>query len=70
MIDLSHYVVAGEILGTSDKVEDYFDKLLERSAGMHARVSSGEWIQVDIGVDGDHPMLEHFTRWWRKGMVH
>ncbi|KRE64584.1 sugar phosphate isomerase/epimerase family protein [Paenibacillus sp. Soil750] len=70
MIDLSHYVVAGEIIGTNEKVEVYFDKLLERSAGMHARVSSGEQVQVDIGVDGDHPMVVHFTRWWRKGMVH
>ncbi|KRF09929.1 sugar phosphate isomerase/epimerase family protein [Paenibacillus sp. Soil787] len=70
MIDLSHYVVAGEILGTSEKVEVYFNKLLERSAGIHGRVSSGEQVQVDVGVDGDHPMMEHFTRWWRKGMAH
>ncbi|NOU88738.1 sugar phosphate isomerase/epimerase [Paenibacillus sp. LMG 31460] len=70
MIDLSHYVVAGEIQGTNDNVEAYFDKLLERSAGIHGRVSSGEQVQVDVGVDGDHPMLEHFTRWWRTGMVH
>ncbi|OCT15224.1 xylose isomerase [Paenibacillus pectinilyticus] len=70
MIDLSHYVVAGEIQGTNEKVEAFFDKILSRSAGMHARVSSGEQVQVDIGLDGDHPMLEHFTRWWRKGMGH
>jgi sugar phosphate isomerase/epimerase len=70
MIDLSHYVVAGEILGTNANVESYFDKILERSAGIHGRVSSGEQIQVDVGVNGEHPMMEHFTRWWRKGMVH
>lgn len=70
MIDLLHYVVSGEIIGTNDNVEAYFDQLLARSAGMHARVSSGEQVQVDIGVDGDHPMVEHFTCWWRKGMVH
>ncbi|MBP1964902.1 sugar phosphate isomerase/epimerase family protein [Paenibacillus aceris] len=69
MIDLSHYVVAGEILGTNENVEAHFDKILDRSAGIHGRVSSGEQIQVDV-VDGDHPMLEHFTGWWRKGMVH
>jgi sugar phosphate isomerase/epimerase len=69
-IDLSHYVVAGEILGTNEHVEAYFDQILARSAGMHGRVSSGEQIQVDVGVNGDHPMMAHFKRWWRQGMVH
>jgi sugar phosphate isomerase/epimerase len=69
MIDLSHYVVAGEIMIYNEKVEAHFDRLLARSSGIHARVSSGEQVQVDVGVDGDHPMVEHFTRWWRKGMV-
>lgn len=69
-IDLSHYVVAGEMTGTCEQAESYFDRLLERSASMHARVSNGEQVQIDVGMDGDHPMLEHYTRWWRKGMGH
>ncbi|WP_045520775.1 sugar phosphate isomerase/epimerase family protein [Neobacillus niacini] len=68
MIDLSHYVVAGELNGTCAKTEALFERLLARSAGMHARVSNGEQVQIDIGENGEHPMVSHFARWWRKGM--
>lgn len=74
MIDLSHYVVAGEMNGgneeTNAKAEVLIDQLLARSAGMHARISNGEQVQIDIGHDGDHPMLNRFTNWWQKGMKH
>jgi sugar phosphate isomerase/epimerase len=69
-IDLSHYVVAGELNGTSERAEAYFDQLLGHTACIHARVSDGEKIQVDVGPDGDHPMVKHFQRWWRKAMTH
>ncbi|OBZ17968.1 xylose isomerase [Bacillus sp. FJAT-26390] len=68
MIDLSHYVVAGELNGSLTKTERYFDTLLERTSGIHARVSNGEQVQIDVGAEGDHPMLPHFERWWSKGM--
>ncbi|MEK0315810.1 sugar phosphate isomerase/epimerase family protein [Cohnella sp. 56] len=67
-IDLSHYVVAGEMNGTGEAAEACFDRLLAHTAGIHARVSDGEKVQVDIGSDGAHPMLPHFRRWWGKGM--
>ncbi len=69
MIDLSHYVVAGELNGESAAAEACFDELLARTAGIHARVSNGEQVQIDIGEQGEHPMLRHFARWWRKGMA-
>lgn len=68
MIDLSHYVVAGELNGSLARAEEYFAVLLERTAGIHARVSNGEQVQIDVGPEGDHPMLPHFERWWRAGM--
>lgn len=68
-IDLSHYVVAGEMNGTSEMAEAHFDQLLKHTACLHARVSDGEKVQVDVGAEGDHPMLLHFKRWWRKAMV-
>ncbi|OMF26766.1 xylose isomerase [Paenibacillus sp. FSL H8-0548] len=69
MIDLSHYVVSGELNGSLLHAEEYFGKLLERTSGIHARVSNGEQVQIDVGTEGDHPMLHNFERWWRKGMA-
>jgi len=68
-IDLSHYIVAGEMHTITDEAEQLIEKLLERTASIHARVSNGEQIQVDAGPSGEHPMLQHFERWWRRGML-
>lgn len=67
-IDLSHYVVAGEMNGTSDSAEALFNQLLTHTECIHARVSDGEKVQVGVGAEGDHPMIPHFKRWWRKAM--
>lgn len=79
-IDFSHYVVAGEIRTVSDEAEALFQKLLPRTKSIHARVSNGEQVQIDIPIFGsegeevaadnefEHPMLKHFQRWWLEGM--
>jgi sugar phosphate isomerase/epimerase len=67
-IDYSHYVVAGELHTISDEAEALLQRLLTRTASIHARVSNGEQVQVSVGEDGDHPMLPYFKRWWRSGM--
>lgn len=67
-IDMSHYVVAGEMHTVSQQAEALIGKLLPRTSAIHARVSNGEQVQVDIGPSGEHPMLPHFERWWRSGM--
>nr|WP_143101060.1 TIM barrel protein [Paenibacillus sp. 1_12] len=71
-IDLSHYIVAGEVTGSDEsvlnKVSELFDSLLERTSSIHARVSNGEQVQVDIGSGGEHPMVPHFMGWWQRGM--
>ncbi|MEH6992457.1 TIM barrel protein [Neobacillus drentensis] len=68
-IDLSHYVLAGEGC-YSEIAEEYFDVLLRRTSSIHARVSNGQQIQIDIGPDGNHPMTERFVGWWEKGMTY
>lgn len=69
-IDLSHYVVAGEMTGNLEQVDPYFDVLLKRTSSLHARVSNGEQIQIDIGPNGEHPMVPHFLRWWTSGLTY
>ena len=66
-IDLSHYVVGGEIGGPSGQVERAFGALLGRTGTVHARVSNGEQVQVDVG-DGTRGPVTHFRRWWIEGM--
>jgi len=67
-LDLSHYVVAGEMHTISDEAENLFKELLSRAFAFHARVSNGEQVQVNLGPDGEHPMMKHFERWWGEGM--
>nr|WP_271753267.1 TIM barrel protein [Cohnella sp. JJ-181] len=67
-VDLSHYVVAGEMHTVSDEAEDLLLRLLRRASAFHARVSNGEQVQIDVGENGEHPMMAHFERWWGEGM--
>ncbi|WP_282935923.1 TIM barrel protein [Paenibacillus sp. RC67] len=69
-IDFSHYVVAGEMRTISDEAEALLQTLLTRTSCIHARVSNGEQVQVNVGEQGEHPMLSHFERWWESGMRH
>ena len=70
-LDLSHYVVAGqlpvmpgELWPIDPRVEDLFDVLFARTSCIHGRVSNGNQVQVDVGPDGRHPAAAHFIRWW------
>jgi len=67
-IDLSHYVVAGELNNSLDKASLYFASLLNRTSAIHARVSNGEQVQIDIGPSGEHPMTKYFENWWGQAM--
>jgi Sugar phosphate isomerases/epimerases len=67
-IDLSHYVVAGEMHAESEEAEILFGKLLRRTFAFHGRVSNGEQVQIDVGPNGEHPMMRRFERWWGEGM--
>lgn len=79
-IDFSHYVVAGEMRTVSDEAEDMLQTLLSRTKSIHARVSNGEQVQIDIPmlasvdqegateIEHEHSMLKHFQQWWLGGM--
>jgi hypothetical protein len=79
-IDFSHYVVAGEMQTVSSEAEELLQKLLARTKSIHARISNGEQVQIDIPMlasvdeegtancEFEHPMLKHFQRWWLGGM--
>ncbi|MCD7034617.1 sugar phosphate isomerase/epimerase [Metabacillus sp. GX 13764] len=65
-IDLSHYVLAGEM--TDFTIADpYFDQLLKRTSCLHGRITNGQQVQIDVG-NGDHPMVEPFQQYWQRGM--
>ncbi|WP_211246705.1 sugar phosphate isomerase/epimerase family protein [Cohnella pontilimi] len=66
-IDLSHYVLAGEMY-EFDTADPYFQELLQRTGSIHGRVSNGQQIQIDMGKNADHPMVGPFTGWWKRGM--
>jgi sugar phosphate isomerase/epimerase len=76
-IDFSHYVVVGEMRTVSDEAEELLQTLLSRTKSIHARISNGEQVQIDIPMFGnvgegeiefEDPMLKHFQRWWLGGM--
>ncbi|MEW9049989.1 MAG: sugar phosphate isomerase/epimerase [Neobacillus sp.] len=79
-IDFSHYVVAGEMRTVSEEAEELLQMLLPKTKSIHARVSNGEQVQIDIPMlasvgeesaadrEFEHPILNHFKRWWLGGM--
>ncbi|OXM82721.1 sugar phosphate isomerase/epimerase family protein [Paenibacillus rigui] len=71
-IDLSHYVVAGEMVGESmlRQAEPLFDVLLQRTSSLHGRVSNGEQVQIDIGDQVESELTAPYLRWWSKGMAY
>lgn len=63
-IDISHYIVSGELGEPSEKIEEAFDKLLRRTGSMHLRISNGEQVQVPLNrIAPDQ--LENYKRWWK-----
>jgi hypothetical protein len=70
-IDLSHYVLAGEMVKAQPKAEPYFDVLLQRTSCIHGRVSNGEQIQIDLGLgESLHPVVSNYRSWWARGMIY
>ncbi|MGG1552168.1 sugar phosphate isomerase/epimerase family protein [Paenibacillus ferrarius] len=70
-IDFSHYVVGeGMDRAVADETaEGYLQTLLTRASSIHARISNGHQVQVDVGEDASHPAVQPFLRWWRSGMA-
>ena len=55
-LDLSHYIVGGEIGGAlSPEADRRFEVVMRRAAMLDGRVSNGEQVQVDMGPAADNP---------------
>lgn len=66
--DLSHLVLVGEFYGwEQERAEERMMPILERTAHIHGRVSSGEQIQVDV-ADGSTAPARFFVRLWSIAM--
>ncbi len=72
--DFSHFVVVGEFYGWEDeRAIDRMMPVLERTSHLHARISNGEQVQVDVGDGSGHTALFFVRLWasvireWRKG---
>jgi hypothetical protein len=64
-LDASHYVVGGEIIAPDQapRFNEALSEIIARSTSVHARVSNGEQIQVDIG-DGRGALVAVYVNWW------
>jgi hypothetical protein len=70
-LDASHYVVAGEVTqpGLAPRFVEALSEIIQRSSSIHARVSNGEQVQVDIG-DGSGALVAHYLAWWKSAYQH
>jgi hypothetical protein len=68
-LDLSHYVVAGELGGPfPPEADEAFDVLLRRAPMLDGRISNGEQVQVAVSEDGGD--TKKFAALWKRAMVH
>lgn len=65
-LDISHYVLAGEMTEKQEKAELLLDRVLQRTSAIHSRISSGEQIQVDVGYSD--AILARYGQWWTQAM--
>ncbi|MGO4499319.1 sugar phosphate isomerase/epimerase family protein [Paenibacillus sp. 2RAB27] len=65
-LDISHYVLAGEMTEKQEKAEPLLDVVLQRTSAIHSRISSGEQIQVVVGYSD--AILARYEQWWTQAM--
>ena len=69
-LDISHYVVAGELTGAWPKpAEEALGLLMERSAMLDGRVSNGEQVQVDVLNPAYREHVDRFAAAWKRVMT-
>ncbi len=68
-LDLSHYVVAGELSGTlSPEADAALDTLLRRAPMLDGRISNGQQVQIAVTPNGDE--TKRFLALWKRAMVY
>jgi len=70
-LDASHYVLAGEVRepDLAPRFSEALGEIIRRSSSIHARVSNGEQIQVDVG-DGAGALTGAYVAWWTSAYKH
>ena len=70
-LDASHYVAAGEVTQPdhAPRFAEALAEIIRRSGSIHARVSNGEQIQVDVG-DGSGALVAAYRAWWSAAYRH
>jgi sugar phosphate isomerase/epimerase len=70
-LDASHYAVAGEVTQphAAPRFAEALSEIIVRSSSIHARVSNGEQVQVDVG-DGTDPLVSAYVGWWSSAYRH
>lgn len=69
-VDLSHYVVGGEMTLPIDALhQGAIDAVLDHAAAFHGRVATSEQVQAEIGFPQNRPWVEQFSAWWRLGFA-
>ena len=69
-LDLSHYFVAGEIGGKpGPEAMAHLEVLMERAVMLDGRVSNGEQVQVDMGLNADSEQTRVFAGLWKRVMT-
>jgi hypothetical protein len=70
-LDASHYVVAGEVTrpDVAPRFTEALSEIIARSSSIHARVSNGEQVQVDVG-EGTGTLVSPYVGWWTSAYQH
>ena len=63
--DFSHFVVGGEFYGwEGEGAIERLQPIIEKVAHVHARISNGEQVQVDVGDGQSDPAARFFVQIW------
>lgn len=66
-LDVSHYVLAEERPGPTERLASLLDVILDQTEMIHGRVSNGQQIQVHT-IDKNSEIAENYRKLWAEAM--